>query len=150
MSEDQLNIIIRPYKAVQDEALIYSTWRNGMFYGNKINKKKKADQFFSEFTNKIKIILSNSDVRIACMQDTPQVIVGYCVYTGDHLHWVYVKPDPFRKKGIATLLVPKHIKTVPWELTKIGEEIARKKNLKKENPSWILPTPPQTLPDWPA
>jgi hypothetical protein len=83
-------------------------------------------------TAKIKDILKDAEVRIACLEDAPEVIVGYSVFSGTHLYFIYVK-DGFRLKGIGALLAPKKIDTVSKELTKVGRIIVNKKNLKEND-----------------
>lgn len=131
-----VNIVLRTYHPESDEGFIYSTWRNSSYYGSGVHQGG-ADKFFKKQTAKIKQILKDALIFIACLEDDPMTIIGYSVTTGTHLDWIYVKPgedDCFRKKGIATMLMPKTIQTVTHQLTKIGREIVIKKNLKtKEN-----------------
>lgn len=129
---DQVNIVIRAYHPESDEGFIYATWRNSSYFGSGMHKEH-ADRFFKKLTLKIRQTLRNALVFIACLEDDPMTIIGYSVSTGTHLDWIYVKPgedDCFRKKGIATMLMPKTIETVTDQLTKVGREIVDKKNLK--------------------
>lgn len=133
MDENPINIIIRDYNKMHDEAYIYSSWRNAAFYSAFEKPTQSSKTFFREQTRVIRRILASATVRIACFEDSPIVIVGYSVFTGNHLNFILVKPD-FRLKGIGKLLVPKNIETFTNELTKIGKIIVEKKNLKlKEN-----------------
>lgn len=125
-----VNVIMRPFNPAQDQAFIYTTWRNGVYYGPNNLREKDSKPVFKELTAKIRDILSKATVKIACLEGSHFVIIGYVVYTGTHLDWVYVKED-YRQKGIASLLVPKEIETVTSTLTKIGKAILEKK--KKEN-----------------
>lgn len=125
---DEINIVVRPFNPDRDEAMVYSTWRNSSFYSAMNRPTGTPSKYFHDKTREIKKILTTAQVRIACFQDDPLVIVGYCVFTGNHLDWIYVKED-FRKKGIGTLLMPKQIETVPCDLTKTGKVLADKKNL---------------------
>ena len=52
----------------------------------------------------------NVAVKIACLTEDPEVILGYSITEGDIIHWVYVK-EMWRKQGIAKMLLPKNIKT---------------------------------------
>lgn len=120
----------RDYNQTTDEAFIYATWRNGLFYGA-LNKDElpPAEDFFRIQTAKIKDILSRAtSIRIACIKDAPEVILGYSVFTGDfHLEWIFVKLQ-FRGKKIGKFLTPQ-MKSVTPELTKIGAAIIKKKGL---------------------
>jgi hypothetical protein len=42
-------------------------------------------------------------VRVACLPDAPDVILGYLVREGHIVHWAYVK-KPFRRLGILRAL----------------------------------------------
>lgn len=118
----------RSFNAANDEAFIYSTWRNGLFYGSLKKDEFRADDFFPQQTAKIKDILSRAQVRIACIKDAPDVILGYSIFTGDyHLEWIFVKLQ-FRGKGIGRFLTPQ-MKSVSEDLTKIGAAIVKKKGL---------------------
>lgn len=115
----------------EDEAFIYATWRNGSYYGP--NRMKPAAEFFRAKTEEIREILSRAKqvhqgIRIACIKDAPEVILGYAIFTGDgHLEWIFVK-EQFRGKKIGTFLTPR-LKTVSPEMTKAGAAIVNKKNL---------------------
>jgi len=133
LDEDKLNVVLRDYIPATDQACLYATWRNAAFYGARRKHQMSAKTFFKRQTTKIDDMLLNAEVKVACLEDDPTLIIGYSVFTGSHLNWVYVKKD-YRNKGIGELLVPKSIETVTDSLTKIGDIIAIKKKLKlKEN-----------------
>jgi ribosomal protein S18 acetylase RimI-like enzyme len=101
-----------------DEAFVYASWSAGISYGTDLEFAS-----LKQLNRRLKYTLEVSRVFIACLSDSPEIIIGYCVSEGTHLHWVYVKPD-FRRQGVATMLVPKDIKTVQEDtLTKIGRSI---------------------------
>lgn len=128
-------VVIREFKRKQDEALVYATWRNSLWYDDDKRREGDSDRFFRVATGSIRDVLDNPNtvVRVACLHDCPDVIVGYSVVTGWLLHFVYVKAD-YRNKGIGTLLVPKNIRAISPAITKVGRIIALKKKLIKENP----------------
>lgn len=128
---DELTVILRDYQSVCDEAYIYASWRNAAYYSAYKRPEGNAKTFFHKQSRKIKEILETSNVKIACLEESPNVIIGYSVSTGDHLNFIYVKHD-YRLKGIGALLMPKDIKTVTSELTKAGKAIVEKKNLKTQ------------------
>ncbi len=132
-SIDEVKIILRDFDQEQDQAMIYSTWRNSLFYSSSEQIYDSPQTFFRKQTHKIKPILKNALIKIACFEDTPSVIVGYCVTSANHVYFIYVKTD-FRKKGIATMLFPKTIETATKDLTKIGKILAEKKNLRVIDP----------------
>lgn len=130
--EDAVSIVLRAFHPESDEGFVYATWRNSAYYGS-AGQKGSAGQFFKKQTIKIKSILKDALVFVACLEDDPMTIIGYSVSTGTHLNFIYVKPgenDCFRGRGIARMLMPKTIETVTDQLTKIGKEIAEKKKLK--------------------
>lgn len=112
-----------------DEAFIYSTWRNGYFYGHTDREKlPPADQFFREQTAKIKDLLQTAKIRVACLKGAPEVIIGYAVLTGDlNLEWVFVKHQ-FRGRGVAKFICV-GAKTWGPPITKPAQSIFKKKNL---------------------
>jgi hypothetical protein len=55
--------------------------------------------------------LLRSTIRVACLKEDQDVCLGYSVFEEDILHFVFVKSN-FRRLGLATLLMPKTIKTV--------------------------------------
>lgn len=128
-----MNVVLRDYDPSTDQACLYATWRNAAYYGAKRKHQVSPKTFFKRQTTRIDDILTTAETKVACLEDDPTLILGYSVFTGSHLNWVYVKKD-YRNKGIGELLVPKHIETVTDSLTKIGDIIATKKKLKlKEN-----------------
>lgn len=131
---DEVSIVTRAFIPADDEACIYATWRNSSFYLSAKPISQSSTKFFSEKNREIKQILPLAKVKIACLSDSKETIVGYSVSRGTHLDWIYVKPD-YRMQGVATLLLPKEIKTVTPDLTKIGIKIVNKKNLKIADPA---------------
>jgi len=135
---DETVIVIRPFdrspKPRSDTAMIYSTWRNSLWY-DKSRDERKSAEFYTFKTKEIKSILGDHDttVLIACDKLDPDFIAGYAVIRGTNLEFVYVKID-YRKKGIAKLLTKK-CKTVSAPMTKIGRKIVELCNIRvyKEN-----------------
>src|ERR1700680_1993246 len=106
LMNDEINIILRDFNQDQDQAYIYASWRNSSFYSSDVTQKINPNVYFNRKTKQIKEILSKASIKIACFEDTPSVIVGYCVHTGTHLDFIYVKSD-YRNKGVGTMLMPK-------------------------------------------
>jgi hypothetical protein len=65
------------------------------------------------------------NIRVACLKDDPTVILGYAIFEGDTLHWVFIKKS-WRNIGLAKDLVPKDIKIVT-HLTSVGLSISKRK-----------------------
>lgn len=133
---DFLNIVTRPFNPSSDQAMIYATWRNGRFYSYPTKARQMVDskEVFKDLTHEITKAMSKAQVRIACLEDDPTIIVGYVVFHGSHLDWVYVKED-YRKQGVASLLVPKDIKTITATPTKLGSNLWAQKNKEKNHGS---------------
>ncbi len=130
--EEQLLVVVRKYKPNKDIALIFSTWRNSIWF-DEPRDAKQANTVFRKLTQKIKNIINNktSTIKIACLKEDPDIIVGYSVFTQDNLEWIYVKPD-YRKKKIGAALA-KGFKTISEPQTKIGKAIAKSKELKEKH-----------------
>ncbi len=131
--DQQVNVIIRSFEPDRDQAFIYASWRNSAFYGARDRAKVPAT-FYHATTVLIRDTLKTAAVKIACVEDAPECILGYSVATGSHLHWIYVKLE-FRCRGIGTALMPKGIETVTPDLTRIGAVLVKKKNLKIQGES---------------
>jgi ribosomal protein S18 acetylase RimI-like enzyme len=125
MDETDLVIAIREFNREEDEPYIYASWRNASYYSALDRPKQDPKAYFKAKTREIKDLLDQAHVRIACIQETPIVIVGYAVSIGDHLEMIFVKPD-YRRKGIGKMLCPKWVRTYTDKLTKIGKLIADK------------------------
>ena len=109
-----------------DRPLIYATWLKGLRHANDHFELIQNTAYFKHQHALISSILDNFDttVKIACLKEDPSVILGYCVFNGPVLHWVFVK-KAWRKIGLARDLVPKDIKIVT-HVTKVGRDLLQK------------------------
>lgn len=105
-----------------DESFIKSTWLRGLYYGNEWFKKIEKKTFFDKYKVVVDHLLKNSEVKVACLENDPEVIVGYRVSKDDTLHWVYVKLS-WRNLGVGKALLPAGIKRV----THLTDKAAKKK-----------------------
>lgn len=121
---DEAHVIIRPFDPDFDQALVYATWRNGLYYAKpRQTREDDANEEFKQLTTHIRNILKSAKVIIGCLDDTPNFIVGYAVFSKKNLDWVYVKED-YRKKGVATLITgSQDYETMTEPVTKIGLSI---------------------------
>lgn len=110
--------LIRPAQE-SDYPFIYATWLRSQYYGSPWFKKVEKDSFFDNYKLFIKRRLETSTVLVSCLFSDPDVVLGYVVYTGENLHWVYVK-RAWRQMGIAKEMVPSNITRVT-SLTKMGD-----------------------------
>lgn len=108
---------------IDDQDFIYATWLRPFYYDNDYVAEVDKDAFFAKYPKAINLILGGRDVtvRIACLKDDPEVILGYSVIENHKLHWVYVK-KAWRQLGIATKLVPKEINTIT-HLTELAKRL---------------------------
>lgn len=89
----------------EDRPLIYATWLRGLYYGNKYYKTIDQSAYFATYPKVLEHLLNNSSVQVACLSSDPDVVLGYVVYKGDTVHWIYVK-RAWRGLGIAKSLFP--------------------------------------------
>ena len=110
-------------RAVQadDGPFIYSTWLRGLYYGNDWFRKIDKKSFFDKYRLVVGQLLLKSNVRVAVLEEDPDVIVGYVVYSGHTLHWVYVKKN-WRRLGVGRALIPDGIEVVT-HLTKRAAKV---------------------------
>lgn len=131
MDLDQSVVVIRKYNPDEDNKLIFSTWRNAVWYDT--HTLDEMDQAFYRWkTKEIKTILNLPDieVRVACSQNNKDHIIGYSVMNKNKIEFVYIKVD-YRKEGIATLLT-KDFSRVAKPTTKIGMAIIKNHDLRIE------------------
>lgn len=102
--DDTSIVVLRHFQKDQDSPFIYATWRNSWYYGLKTKPKESPQLSFIKKTAEIKEVLEIAKVIIACLEDSPEIIIGYAISTGNELNWIYVKKD-YRKKGIGKLLM---------------------------------------------
>ncbi len=127
-------VVLREYNPSKDEGMIYATWRNALWFDDENRREEESDRFYRRATHSIRAVLNaaGTKVRIACLSDSEDFIVGYSVVTNGCLHFVYVKAD-YRNKRIGSLLAPKSVETVSPVLTKAGRAIAVKRGFIKQN-----------------
>lgn len=107
-----------------DEAFIYATWIKGYQGGLNWFRKIPRNLFQHTYRKIIQRILTDREIKVACLIEDPDVIIGYCVYKGLRVDWVYVKEN-WRKIGIAKDLLPVNFSSVS-HMTNIAYEILKK------------------------
>lgn len=129
MDSKNAEIVIRPAELV-DKSFIMSSWLKGNYYKNPYFVNMEQDLYFKEYAKHIESILFTPGVMIdiACDKEDPSWIVGYMIYRGPVLYWIFVKND-FRNKGIATLLAKDKNITTTTALTKSGQAIGKSKGV---------------------
>lgn len=124
---DGLNTIIRDPQP-EDINFILSTMLKGLYYGSRFWSEVDQDAFFKNYEPFIKNLMIKSQVKIACLEDDQDVILGYSMFDHNILHFIFVKKS-YRKLGIGRKLFPDNIDTVS-HLTDIGNSIRKRINLK--------------------
>lgn len=119
-------ISFREYTSA-DEPFIFATWLKGLYFGNSWFKAIDKACYLLAYRKIIQNILfhKGTEVKIACLKEDPEIIIGYSIFEGHILHWVHVKKE-FRGLGIAKRLVPKDT-LICTHITKIGLLIKPKK-----------------------
>lgn len=117
-----------------DWNFILATWLKGLRYGNDWFGMVDPSVYYEAYQKVIERILQSpgTDVRVACLKDSPDVILGYAVIRDSTLDWVFVK-SRWRTIGIARSLVPENINTVS-HLTEIAKSLLKKHPDIKFNP----------------
>lgn len=117
--------IVRDY-VEGDKNFIFVSWNKGMRYSNDDLATIPVEDYNRRFQKVFDELWTNPSItkKVACLPDDHDVILGYAVYQGTILHWVFVK-DAWRKMGIARDLVPGDIKTCT-NLSPPGKFLAKK------------------------
>lgn len=120
-------VILRSYNHDKDAPFIFSSWRNALWYSED-RDENLSNIFYRRANQEIKHLIKDffTTVKIACLSDDHDQIVGYSVMKKDNLEFVYVKKD-YRKQGVAKLL-SKGFKTISEPFTIEGRSIAAKHN----------------------
>ena len=113
----------------KDFNFIKSTWLHGLRYGNSWFTIIPKEIYYAAYSKVVEYLMMSPKtmIKVACLKEDPEVILGYSVYNQDNsaAHWVYVK-SAWRKIGIAKALVPVEVTTVT-HLTNVGKEISKTK-----------------------
>ena len=102
-------------------------WLRGYYQDNAFVKKIKYKTYYENYEKVVKALLARSEVKIAALKESPDVILAFSVVNRDVLHFAYTKPL-WRKIGLMRDLTSGYkIKTVT-HLTNIFEPIAKRKH----------------------
>jgi hypothetical protein len=111
-----------------DINFLLSTFLKGLYYGSDFWQLVDQDAYFSNYEPFIKNLMLKCDIKIACLADDQDVILGYSMFKNDTLHFIFVKKS-YRKLGLAKTLYPPGITTVS-HITNQGQAIRKKLGLK--------------------
>lgn len=110
-----------------DRPFILATWLKGLKFGSIWYKLIDDKIYYRVYHAVIETLLNKPGVvvKVACLKEDPQVILGYGVFENNKIHWVQVK-KAWRNIGIARSLVPKEANVIT-HTTDIGISIFTKK-----------------------
>jgi hypothetical protein len=111
-----------------DINFILSTALKGLYYGSKFWAEIDQDCFFKNYEPFLKTLMLKFNIKVACLEDDPDVILGWIMHHNETVDFVFVKKS-YRKLGIARLLWPDNVTTVS-HITDIGNAVRKKMNLK--------------------
>lgn len=96
---------IRAFNPVMDTEFLYHNWIQS-YEQSLIGKIVPKSVYYPYQRKLIDTLLAQSDteVRIACLPDEPNAILGFSVLQEDTVHYVYVKPH-WRSKRIGQALL---------------------------------------------
>ena len=127
-------ISIRDYNST-DRNFILATWLRGMYYGDTMFSHIPKNIFMENYHRILErfLLAPGVIIKIACLKDEPEVILGYSVSRklqhGEAdvvvLDWMFVK-SAWRKIGIGKLLIPNRVNACT-HLTKVGLAILKTK-----------------------
>lgn len=111
-----------------DRSFVLATFLRGLYYGDSWFSKIPKNVFMDNYKRVASALIDspNTVVKVACLKEDPDVILGYSILSSDFstVHWVYVKA-PWRKRGISKTLLPQHPAAVT-HLTALGDSLLNK------------------------
>lgn len=119
---------IRDFKK-EDANFILATFLRGIYYGDSWFSQIPKQVFMDNYKKVAEILVNDRErttIKVACLQDDPDVIIGYSILSADYstIHFVYVK-NVWRKQGIGRSLLPQYPSQVT-HLTALGKELLSK------------------------
>lgn len=96
-------ITVRPAD-ISDWDFIRKSWRATFLNGGPAVQGADKQHFFDEMTRVFAAICPTAEARMACDPEDADNVLGFAVYTGPELHFVYVLQD-FRRMGFVPRLL---------------------------------------------
>jgi GNAT superfamily N-acetyltransferase len=128
-------IYIRDY-VPGDKNFVMATFLRGLYYGESWFSSIPKDIFMGNYKIIAEAMLNNPNnmVKVACLREDPDVILGYSLLSTDFstVGWVFVKTS-WRRQGIGRALTPVSPTTVT-HLSDLGKKLLPKLNGAVFNP----------------
>ncbi len=124
---NKTDLIVTRDSTPSDLNFILATFLRALYYGDTWFKEIPKDIFMKNYHQVIETLLSRSLVKVACLKEDPEVIVGYAIFSKANpnvLHFTFVK-SVWRNIGVMKSLVPQSTNCVT-HLTKVGLSIIKK------------------------
>lgn len=118
----------------KDHNFIMATFLRGLYYGDTWFNLVPKNIFMAHYHAILERLLkSQVTIKVACLRDDPEVILGYSVsrkiavqdQSVTIIDWIFVK-SAWRKIGIAKTLMPENAQACS-HMTKLGLSIMRQK-----------------------
>lgn len=119
-----------------DRAFIFSTFLRGLYFGSEFFSQIDSKVFFQNYQSVVEKVLERAEVRIACLEEDPDVVLGYMVLLGEAIVFAYTKAE-FRQLGIQKKLLGHNPVATVTHLTKVGNAIRHKKKW-SFNPFYVI------------
>ncbi len=113
----------------EDANFILATFLRGLYYGDSWFSMIPKQAFMDNYKLVAEVLVndrSKTVVKVACLKDDPDIIIGYSILSADYqtIVWVYVK-EKWRLQGIARSLLPQYPVAVT-HLTELGKKLLPK------------------------
>lgn len=126
-------ITTRKFIASTDTGIILDTMPKSLYYDTHPRKGRPSQKWFTEFHAYLTALLTHAQIYVAVLEDDPDMILGYGIFHGDTLEFLYTK-EGYRRQGVATLLARQYEykKLNPKHITKLAKQILDNKFQKEQ------------------
>jgi hypothetical protein len=114
--QDIAEVVVRPMVET-DRSFVLATWLNSYRHGAPATRKLSTDLYYRHHHPLAEAALTRSTVSVACLPDTPNVILGYLIVEGPVIHFAYVK-QAFRRMRVLSQLLDDS--TLPPDLADVA------------------------------
>lgn len=113
-----MEIDIRPYDSIADEAFLLSTWIKSYGSSPAVRAMPRPIYFIEQRLRILELLRGGEiEIKVACSKEAPELIFGYIVTNKPNtLHYLYVK-GTYRNSSVARQLVAPYIGNEPLYYT---------------------------------